>query len=276
MCDFKHVTRSVAKRGAQNSAEANGRGPWQPAKRQKVEAQRRTHRAPSKRDANPFADLVGKTVDIPAEVFNVDIPDLLYRGRVMGRDAHRKGAVVVKFEEDGTRYWLPADDVRGWLQEMEASGRTERDATIGTGADEFAASVLTEFLQEKHRSSCSNSATSCSSHGKGSIAGGMRRQQRSLESRSLHQPLHMAVDRQHSSAGTRDGMEAPPAGPGSDPEHARQPSLGSCPEQEPQSCCSHGASLRSLGGREVVGCQLGQAEEAVHSCSTSHNLSACL
>lgn len=115
--------------------------------------------------------LTGQVVEIPAQEFGVDIPQLLYRGKVVGKDPHRKGAVVVRFEEDGSKYWLPAADVQRWIDEMQAAGRTPADTTIGVGADEFAASVLTELLTEKRRSSSCQTA-SCSDGAASSVGYG--------------------------------------------------------------------------------------------------------
>ena len=45
-------------------------------------------------------DLVGKTVDIPSSVFNVDVPDMFYTGRVLGPDSSHANSVIVKLRGD--------------------------------------------------------------------------------------------------------------------------------------------------------------------------------
>ena len=37
-------------------------------------------------------------------------------GRVIKKDPSHPGAVVVRFTEDGSRFWLPVDSVNQWLQ----------------------------------------------------------------------------------------------------------------------------------------------------------------
>lgn len=91
------------------------------------------------------AGLIGRIVDVPADVFSVEIPDMYYRGLITKRDYGHKDSFEVKFEEDGSRYWLPIADCQRWLDQMEARGRTELSETIGAASDNFAASVLAGF-----------------------------------------------------------------------------------------------------------------------------------
>lgn len=65
-----------------------------------------------------------------------------------------------RFVEDGSTYWLPAVEVRHWLQEMHLHGRTFASRTVGAASDDFAARVLTDLRS----SSIQNSGTvSCES-----------------------------------------------------------------------------------------------------------------
>ena len=60
------------------------------------------------------------------------------------------GAVVVRFHEDGSRYWFPVSEVEGFLQDMQEHG-----------SDNFAAEVLAGALaaQRKASGAPSSSAT---------------------------------------------------------------------------------------------------------------------
>lgn len=89
--------------------------------------------------------LIGRIVDVPADVFSVDIPDMYYRGIITKRDYAHKDSFEVKFLEDGTRYWLPIADCQHWLGQMEARGRSETSQTVGAASDTFAASILAGF-----------------------------------------------------------------------------------------------------------------------------------
>ena len=91
------------------------------------------------------SELIGKIVDVPADVFSVDIPDMYYRGMITKRDSAHKDSFEVKFLEDGTRYWLPIADCQHWLEQMEARGRSETSETVGAASDTFAASILAGF-----------------------------------------------------------------------------------------------------------------------------------
>ncbi|GMH45386.1 hypothetical protein BSKO_13343 [Bryopsis sp. KO-2023] len=109
----------------------------------------RGHRADSAgchdggRDAE-LKDLIGKVVDIPAIHFGVDVPEMYYRATILRRDSARRTAVVVRFQEDGSQYWLPIKDVRAWLD----STSPRRSGCTGKAADEFAASVLLDIRQK--------------------------------------------------------------------------------------------------------------------------------
>ena len=59
----------------------------------------------------------------------------------MSVDSARKDSVVVRFHEDGSRYWLPLSDVQTWLKETYPL----RESCTGKASDEFAASVLLEL-----------------------------------------------------------------------------------------------------------------------------------
>ena len=89
-------------------------------------------------------------MDVPADVFSVEIPDMYYRGLITKRDYAHKDSFEVKFLEDGTRYWLPIADCQQWLDQMEARGRNESSETIGAASDNFAASILAGFAGAIH------------------------------------------------------------------------------------------------------------------------------
>ncbi|KAK9844444.1 hypothetical protein WJX74_002610 [Apatococcus lobatus] len=101
--------------------------------------------------------LVGRIVDVPADVFSVDIPDMYYRGIIRKRDYAHKDSFEVKFLEDGSRYWLPISDCQQWLEQMEARGRSETSQTVGAASDNFAASILAGF-HGSYASDCSHNA----------------------------------------------------------------------------------------------------------------------
>lgn len=43
-----------------------------------------------------YAGVLGKTVDIPAPVFDVDVPDLFYRGTVLKKDRAHPGRLLTQ------------------------------------------------------------------------------------------------------------------------------------------------------------------------------------
>jgi hypothetical protein len=49
----------------------------------------------------------------------LQIPDLFYRAVVKRKDPAHSGAVVIRFPEDGSTFWLPADEVISWCQPVE-------------------------------------------------------------------------------------------------------------------------------------------------------------
>lgn len=105
--------------------------------------------------------VIGRTVDIPAPIFSVDIPDLYYRGTVLKKDPAHPGSVVVRFIEDGSRYWFPLAEVERFLKDMQSKGRDAASGTIGQGSHAFAAQVLAGTLAAKKKASgmTSSSAT---------------------------------------------------------------------------------------------------------------------
>ncbi len=90
-------------------------------------------------------------MDVPADVFSVEIPDMYYRGLITKRDYAHKDSFEVKFLEDGSRYWLPIADCQHWLKQMEARGRNETSETVGAASDTFAASILAGFAGKHSR-----------------------------------------------------------------------------------------------------------------------------
>lgn len=108
-----------------------------------------------------YEALLGRTVDVPAPIFSVDIPDLYYRGTVLKKDPAHPGSVVVRFIEDGSRYWFPLVEVERFLEDMQSKGRDAASGTIGQGSHAFAAQVLAGTLAAKKKASgiTSSSAT---------------------------------------------------------------------------------------------------------------------
>lgn len=71
------------------------------------------------------------------------------------------GSVVVRFVEDGSRYWFPLAEVKRFLEDMQSKGRDAASGTIGQGSHAFAAQVLAGTLAAKKKASgmTSSSAT---------------------------------------------------------------------------------------------------------------------
>ena len=71
------------------------------------------------------------------------------------------GSVVVRFIEDGSRYWFPLAEVERFLEDMQSKGRNAASDTIGQGSHAFAAQVLAGTLAAKKKASgmTSSSAT---------------------------------------------------------------------------------------------------------------------
>ena len=69
--------------------------------------------------------------------------------------------MVVRFIEDGSRYWFPLAEVERFLKDMQANGRDAASGTIGQGSHAFAAQVLAGTLAAKKKASgmTSSSAT---------------------------------------------------------------------------------------------------------------------
>lgn len=110
---------------------------------------------------NKYSEVIGRTIDIPAPIFGVDVPDLYYRGTVLKKDTAHPGSVVVRFIEDGSRYWFPVTEVERFLKDMQSKGRDAASDTIGQGSHAFAAQVLAATLAAKKKASgmTSSSAT---------------------------------------------------------------------------------------------------------------------
>ncbi|DBA68995.1 TPA: hypothetical protein ACH3X2_013164 [Trebouxia sp. C0005] len=111
-----------------------------------------------------YEALIGRTVDVPAPIFSVDIPDLYYRGTVLKKDPAHPGSVVVRFIEDGSRYWFPLAEVEQFLEDMQSKGRDAASGTIGQGSHAFAAQVLAGTLAAKKASGMTSSSATAGSH----------------------------------------------------------------------------------------------------------------
>ena len=76
------------------------------------------------------------------------------------------GSVVVRFIEDGSRYWFPVTEVERFLKDMQSKGRDAASDTIGQGSHAFAAQVLAATLAAKKMASgmTSSSATAGMAH----------------------------------------------------------------------------------------------------------------
>lgn len=69
--------------------------------------------------------------------------------------------MVVRFTEDGSRYWFPLAEIQRFLTDMQNKGRDAGSDTIGQGSHAFAAQVLAGSLVAKRKASglTSSSAT---------------------------------------------------------------------------------------------------------------------
>lgn len=89
-----------------------------------------------------YKQLIGKEVDIPAAIFDIQVPELRYTARVMRKDTGHPGAVVIRFKEDGSTFWLPANEVWRYVEEGEARSMAGNSASGVDACAEFAAEVL--------------------------------------------------------------------------------------------------------------------------------------
>lgn len=71
------------------------------------------------------------------------------------------GCMVVRFTEDGSKYWFPLVEIQRFLKDMQNKGRDAESDTIGQGSHAFAAQVLAGSLVAKKKASgiTSSSAT---------------------------------------------------------------------------------------------------------------------
>ena len=69
--------------------------------------------------------------------------------------------MVVRFTEDGSKYWFPLVEIQRFLKDMQSKGRDAESDTIGQGSHAFAAQVLAGSLVAKKKASgiTSSSAT---------------------------------------------------------------------------------------------------------------------
>lgn len=129
------------------------------------------------RKQNPkskYDAVIGRTVDISAPIFSVDIPDLYYRGTVTKKDPAHPGSVIVRFEEDGSRYWFPVTEVERFLGDMDNKGRDTGSETIGQGSDAFAAEVLAGTLVAKKKASGMSSSSATAGQHEGEVSSGVQ------------------------------------------------------------------------------------------------------
>ena len=68
--------------------------------------------------------------------------------------------MVVRFLEDGSRYWFPLPEIERFLKDMHSKGRDSESDTIGQGSHAFAAQVLAGTLVAKKNQA---SGVTCSS-----------------------------------------------------------------------------------------------------------------
>ena len=61
--------------------------------------------------------------------------------------------MVVRFVEDGSRYWFPLAEIDRFLKDMQSKGRDAESDTIGQGSHAFAAQVLAGTLVAKKKAS---------------------------------------------------------------------------------------------------------------------------
>lgn len=59
--------------------------------------------------------------------------------------------MVVRFIEDGSRYWFPLPQIERFLRDMQIKGRDGESDTIGQGSHAFAAQVLAGTLVAKKK-----------------------------------------------------------------------------------------------------------------------------
>lgn len=131
-----------------------------------------------------YEALIGRTVDVPAPIFSVDIPDLYYRGTVLKKDPAHPGSVVVRFIEDGSRYWFPLAEVERFLEDMQSKGRDAASGTIGQGSHAFAAQVLAGTLAAKKKASGMTSSSATAGSHEVEVSSGVHSRKRSVRSPS--------------------------------------------------------------------------------------------
>lgn len=105
-----------------------------------------------------YKQLIGKEVDIPAAIFDIQVPELWYTARVVRKDTAHPGAVVIRFKEDGSTFWLPAKEVWRYVEEGEARPKAGQPALGIDACAEFAAEVLCSMSGNSPRRDGNSSA----------------------------------------------------------------------------------------------------------------------
>eukprot|EP00891_Asterochloris_glomerata_P009708 jgi/Astpho2/9708/Aster-x1600 len=166
---------------------------------------------------SPYDDVVGKMVDIPGVVFGVPLPDVFYTGQVMKRDHSHAGCVVIRFPDDGSRYYLPATDIRQFLADMEAREEgvpLQRVGAAEEANDAAAIEVLAQALTRKNQA-----------------ATGHHRKAKANDIK--HRPRKVVAGWQEQQQRAQPAAAQPTVQPACDGDK-QQPASGSCPAPEPR------------------------------------------
>ncbi|GMH41477.1 hypothetical protein BSKO_09387 [Bryopsis sp. KO-2023] len=112
-----------------------------------TESRRSRRRSKTAAHSHPLSDLIGKVVRIPATMYGIDVPGMVYRAKVVKKDTSHKNAVVLSFfEDDGSQHWAPAEDVRKWLANPDLEGKC-----TGAESDKYAIETLLQFRELSQR-----------------------------------------------------------------------------------------------------------------------------
>lgn len=194
---------------------------------------------------SPYDDVVGKMVDIPGVVFGVPLPDVFYTGQVMKRDHSHAGCVVIRFPDDGSRYYLPATDIRQFLADMEAREEgvpLQRVGAAEEANDAAAIEVLAQALTRKNQAATGHHRKAKAKdikHRPRKVVAGWQEQQQRAQPAAAQPTVQPACDgdKQQPASGAAPAASRAPA------KVTRQSSRqqpfgsaagGSCPAPEPR------------------------------------------
>ena len=110
--------RTLANSAGPSEGDQDAAPPTHAAKRAKKTKTRRSSGNKAATVDVDLSDILGQAVEVPGAIFYVTTPGVFYIGDVIKPEPKHRNAVEVVFQDDGSRYWFPAKDVRKWLMEQ--------------------------------------------------------------------------------------------------------------------------------------------------------------